>query len=886
MSLESGTRLGPYVIESPAGAGGMGEVYQARDTRLERTVAIKILPSHLSGQAALRQRFDREAKTISGLQHPNICALFDVGHENGTDYLVMEYLEGETLAERLKRGPIPQPELLRFAVQIAEALDAAHRHGVIHRDLKPGNVMLTRTGVKLLDFGLAKVAQGPEEKQSSLTQAATGEHASDPLTAKGTILGTYQYMSPEQLEGEETDARSDIFSLGAVLYEMATGRRAFEGRSQASLIASIMSSQPAPISTLQPMTPPVLDRVVSTCLEKHPDDRWQSAHAVAVQLKWVEEGGSQVGIPKPVATRRKSRERIAWIVAAVATCAALALAALRILSPAPPAPATVRFTIPAPKSLTWIGSPRISPDGRYIAFNGIDETKTTMLWVRPMNSLEAHPLPGTEGSGRPFWSPDSRDLGFFAGGKLKRIPVSGGPPLALCDFARGADGTWGRNGTILFDGSSSGDSVMAVPAGGGNPTGAVRNDRERGVTSSGWPDFLPDGKRFVYISFIRSGPDEIRLGRLGSFETTKLTEGDSRVEYVPPGYLVYERDGTLLAQPFDAGAGKLDGDPFPLAEGIGTGGAGLADFSGSANGTLIFTEGESPDSRLVWFDREGHEQQVIGEAARYRGPALSPDGSRVLVTVRDPGTESRDLWVIDIARGVRSRLTFDPGDEWNGAWSPDGSRIAFSSTRDGQTDVFIKSATGTGEEQQLTDTPASEGVGQWTPDGWILGIRPTPESSYDVVRFPADGGEEEAIIHSPFTETQGRVSPDGRYLTYTSNETGTFEVYVTTYPAGEGKWQVSSGGASEPRWRPDGRELYYLDYDRSLMAVEVTLEPRLEFGSPVKLFTAPVSRNGVTRNRYVVGPDGKRFLLVCPLDQSPTPSTTVVMNWAAELRDR
>ncbi len=892
MSLEPGHKLGPYQIEAAAGAGGMGEVYRATDTRLDRSVAIKVLPSHLSDHPELKQRFDREARTISSLQHSNICALFDVGHEDGIDFLVMEYLEGETLAERIRQGPVPAEEALRIGTQITDALTAAHKSGVIHRDLKPGNIMLTRAGVKLLDFGLAKTALSTNSSiESSLTEMPTEHGNSEPLTEKGTVLGTFQYMSPEQLEGQEADARTDIFALGAVLYEMVTGKKPFGGKSQASLIAAIMSTQPAPISTIQPMTPPALDRVIRTCLAKDPEDRWQTAHDVALQLKWIDEGGSQAGVPRPVTTKRRSRERIAWTVAAAATVFATLLAALAFVRPSTDESGSVRFNIEAPAGAVSFGSPRISPDGSMIVFDGTDSTSTTMLWVRPLNSLEAHPLPGTEGCNRPFWSPDSKHIGFFSSGKLKRVPITGGPPMTICEFPNGADGTWGTDGMILFDGTA-GDSINVVSAGGGIPAGATTIDRERGETGHGWPFFLPDGKRFVYISFRGQGEeDELRLGELGSFETTLLTTGESRIEYVPPGFLVYERGGTLLAQPFDAGAGKLNGDPFPLAEGIGTGSVGLAHFSGSNNGTLIYNGGDTTERQLVWFNRKGHELEAIGPADRFRDPALSPDGRRLAVEIRDPRSDRTDIWIFDLARGVRSRFTFDAADDRSPMWSPDGKMVAFSSNRDGNPDVFIKDASGTGTATVVANLPSIDSPDDWVSDGntIILGSQ-RGGTSFDLLSIPATGNGDQAepAVHvaTEFIDGQGRISPDGKFIAYTSTESGRFEIYVRPFPAGEGKWQVSANGGTEPMWRGDGKELFYLGLDRSLMTVDVTTAAPLEFGVPARLFFAPVPRSINTRNRYVVSEDGQRFLMLSLLERGRVPPTTVILNWTAELAQR
>jgi len=885
MSLAPGAQLGPYRIEDTAGVGGMGEVYRARDTRLDRTVAIKVLPTHLSERPELRQRFDREAKTVSSLQHPYICALFDVGHENGVDFLVMEYLEGKTLAERLEDGPLPPDELFKVGVQITEALEAAHRQGVIHRDLKPGNIMLTRAGVKLLDFGLAKTVEAALGAHSGLATLAAQPESGTPLTTEGTVLGTFQYMSPEQLEGKEADARSDIFSLGAVLYEMATGRRAFEGKSQASLIASIMSSQPAPISTIASMTPPALDRVVRTCLEKDPENRWQTAHDVALQLKWIAEGGSQVGLPKPVAARRRSRERLAWILAGGAAAAAVALAAALLLRPAPEPPTAVRFRIDAPPELISFGSPRISPDGKHIAFDGVDTTGTTQVWVRALGDLEMHPLPGTESTTRPFWSADSRNLAFFSGGKLKRVPLTGGPPVTICEVTNGSDGSWGSTGMILFDGRN-GDSIQVVSAGGGVPGPATTLDRANGENTHGWPFFLPDGTRFVFLAMRNDGSNEIRLGELGSMDTKLLTQGESRVEYIAPGYLTYERNGILLAQAFDVGRGELTGDPFPLAEGIGTGQVGLAHFSGSNDGTLLYTGGGSPERGLQWFDRDGRPGRVVVEPKLLSSPTLSPDGTRVVLEIDDE-QGSPDLWIVDLGRRLLSRFTFDPAADSGPSWSPDGSRIAFRSGRE-PVGIYVKSASGTGNAEAILKTPSFTSLSNWTRDGRTLIANQIREgTSWDVVSIPLEGDEEpRALLDSRFNEGWPALSPDERILAYVSYESGTPEIYLTTYPALDGKWQVSQGGGVQPRWRREGGELYYLSVDRRMMAVDVRTGSAPDIGVPHALFQAPVPRDLNERNHYDVTPDGQRFLLVTTSEANRVPPLTVVLHWEADLSGR
>jgi serine/threonine protein kinase len=648
MAIEVGAMLGPYEIEESIGAGGMGEVYRARDTRLERTVAIKVLAPHLAERPEHRQRLEREAKTVSSLSHPHICPLYDVGHEDGVDFLVMEFIEGETLADRLARGPLPVEEVLRYGIQIADALEKAHKQGIVHRDLKPGNVMLTTSGAKLLDFGLARADAGGDD-EGDLTVSPT---VSKPLTAAGTVIGTYQYMAPEQLEGKTADARTDIFALGAVLYEMASGRRAFLADTQASLIGAIMHEQPQPVSAVQPMIPPAFDRVIRSCLAKDPEERWQTAHDVKLQLQWIAEGGS------------------------------VALFAVGYVRRAPAPLLQTRFEIAPPPELATVGSPRISPDGRFLAFRGVDSTGNAQLWLRPMDSVEARPLAGTEGASgdsRPIWSPDSRYVAFFVGRKLKKVPVAGGPAQTICD-ADGADGSWSTGGEILYDGVAT-DPLMRVPAAGGIAKPEVRVEDLEDVSALGWPEFLPDGEQFIFLADQLEEDSRVMIRSLGSAEGRVLMNSDSRVQYVEPGYLVYVLNGMLVAHPFDADAGTLIGDPLPLADSIGVSAVGLADFSASHDGTLVYRAGQTGARKLLWRDRAGRELGQVGEPAEFMTTSLSPDGQRLVVNVEEPDGDNIDLWIHDLERGVASRFTFDEGYDLVPLWSPDGSRIVFSSSR-------------------------------------------------------------------------------------------------------------------------------------------------------------------------------------------------------------
>jgi Tol biopolymer transport system component len=877
VALEAGTHLGPYEITGPLGAGGMGEVYRAKDTRLDRTVAIKVLPAHLSSSPDSRQRFEREAKVVSSLSHPHICTLYDVGQHEGTDYLVMEHLEGETLKERLGRGPLPMEQVLALGAQIADALDKAHKSGVVHRDLKPANVMLTSGGVKLLDFGLAKqrLSDSPAETES-FREMLTEAPDSAPLTVEGTILGTFQYMSPEQIEGREADARSDIYALGAVLYEMATGRKAFVGKTQASLIGAIMHAKPEPVSKLLPLGPPAFDRLVDTCLAKDPENRWGTAHDVALQLEWIAEGGSQVGLPAPVAARRRNRERLAWGVAAATALAAATFVVLWVRR-APEAPRVVRFELAAPKGLTDVGSPRLSPDGRYVAFSARDDKGETAIWLRPLNSLTAQKLAGSEGARyRPFWSPDSRHLAFMANGKLKKIPVGGGPAQVICDAPTGADGAWSENGVILFDGQPQ-DPLLRVPAGGGVATPQIPAGEQ-----PGWPQFLPGGRRFLFVTSGASKP-ELKVASLDGGESRTVLTDQSRVEYAPPGYLLYVRENTLVAQPFDAGSAKLTGDPVPLAQDLGVDNVGLAHFTASSNGVLAFRSGEAGGGRLVWVDRKGQSEQAVGDPADIRSTALSPDGRWLALCLKSGGSSATDLWVRDLVRGVTSRFTFNEEDDDAPVWSPDGTRIAYATQRKGQFDLAVKAVGGTGAEEVLLAADGNQFPTSWSPDGKnLLYITRDPKTSWDIDVLPLEGDRKpHPFLHTPFAEVRSRFSPNGRWVAYQSNESGRAEIYVQAFPGPGGKWQISTAGGTDPKWGPDGRELFYLAQNK-MMRVEVKTGASFEAGIPAPLFGVAL-RPITVSSRYLLSPDGKRFLLLGSLLQDTTPPTTVVLNWTAEL---
>ena len=881
MTIEAGARLGPYEILAPIGAGGMGEVYRAKDTRLGRDVAVKVLPAHMSSSPELRQRLEREAKTISQLSHPHICMLHDVGHQNGTDYLVMEFLEGETLADRLAKGALPVEQALRIGTEIAGALDAAHRSGIVHRDLKPGNVMLTKTGVKLLDFGLAKLA-APTTPVSQATSVPTALQESQPLTSRGTILGTFQYMSPEQLEGKDADARSDIFAFGCVLYEMLKGQKAFTGKSQASLIGSIMNTEPPPISSIQPMIPPALDRVVKGCLAKEPEHRWSTAHDVMLQLQWVAEGGSAAGLPAPIAARRRSREKLAWGVAAALFLAAAGLG-YGFLRRAPKPLRVVRFEVANPPAITTIDAPKISPDGKTLAFNATDSGGKTQIWLRPLNALTAQPLPGTEGTRRPFWSPDSSYLAFVADGKLKKIDVTGGPPTKICDAPTGVDGSWSPEGVILFDGTGT-DPINRVPAAGGTPVVAVKADPEHKEIQVGWPEFLPDGRQYIYMVINQKAElNSYRIGSLDSKETKPFAPAQSMLVYAPQGYLLFLKDRTLMAQPFDAKAIKTTGEPVPLAEQIGTDAVGLARFSVSRDGVLAYRTGES-GSRLLWMDRSGKEVDTLGDPGDYEDPAFSPSGDRLAFDLTDTRSGKTDIWVRDLSRGVNSRFTFGQDNSFAPVWSPRGDAIVYASDRDGAFAIYQRATSGRGEEKLMVKSDALIIPMGFSPDGRFLAYqRQDRKTNWDLLLLPLTGEEKPVTFRAtPFRDVQPRFSPDGRFIAYVANESGRNEVYVQSYPGPGRTWQISTSGGSDPQWRRDGKELYYRGLDQKLMAVEIRGGDALEPGLPQLLFQSRVSI-GLGSTKYLPDPTGQKFLFVAPLGRDAMTPTTVVLNWFAGL---
>ena len=882
--LGPGARLGPYEIQSAIGAGGMGEVYKAKDIRLDRSVAIKVLPTHVSGDPALRERFEREARTVAALSHPHICTLHDVGHQEGTDFLVMEYLEGETLAQRLTKGALPIDQALSIAIQVADALDKAHRAGIVHRDLKPGNIMLTKSGAKLLDFGLAKVTSAAVAA-SGLSMAPTGV---TPVTMQGTILGTLQYMAPEQVDGREADARSDIFAFGAIVYEMVTGKRTFEGKSQASVIAAILEREPPVMSSVQPLTPNALDHVVQRCLMKDSDERWRSVADVKHELTWI------AAAPLTIASHRESvrglRPLRLLVAAALLLVAAMGLVVAFVLWRSIPPRLVTRLDVNTPATTDGF-SFALSPDGRLIAF-AANGDKGSQLWFRRLDQATGQPLPGTEGASNAFWSPDGRSLAFFADAKLKRLDLNGGAPQVLADAPQPRGGTWNAAGIIVFAPAST-SPLMRIDAAGGTAAPATR--LSPGQVSHRWPQFLPDGRQFLFLSQLGQGQTwGVYVGTLEGGEPTRLLSSDTEAKYAQPGYLLRVSQGALLAQPFDAMRATLSGEPVAIAQGVGPNdGTGHSAFSVSSADILAYRPGSASLRQLVWMDRTGHTIGKIGgpDQGQPANLALAPDGQRVAVNRVQANI---DVWLLD-AKGVATQFTFNDVQDTRPVWSPDGGRIVFVRTggRSGG-DLWEKTASGETAEQPLLVDDHQKTSLDWSRDGrYLLYSSEDPKTASDLWALQMIGERKSmSIVRTSFDETEGQFSPDGRLIAYASNESGRYETYVRSFPESGGKWRVSTNGGTQPRWSPDGKALYYIAPDNRLMsaAIQTTADGRaVQVSTPEVLFPVRLAAgtniaigSNLARAQYAVAPDG-RFLMITPTDEAVTSPISIVLNWDAAL---
>jgi eukaryotic-like serine/threonine-protein kinase len=878
MPLASGTLLGPYQILAPLGIGGMGEVYRARDTRLNRAVAVKILPKEVSNDPLRKQRFEREAMTISSLNHPHICTLHDVGSQDGVDYLVMECVEGETLTKRLEKGPLPLEQVLKYGGQVADALDKAHRAGIVHRDLKPGNIMLTASGAKLLDFGLAK----PAARIANLA-TMTVTNVESPVTQTGTIVGTFQYMSPEQAEGKELDGRSDIFSLGTVLYEMLTGQRAFQGKCQPSVASAILEKEPPPLSVIKPMTPPALEHVIEKCLAKAPEERWQSASDLASELKWVSESGSQ-GTARPLSlTAGKPWPRGGWLVSAL-LLVLLAAAGTAWWVRARQSLPSMYFSSPVRFAANNVA---LSPDGRNLAMVAYSQQANKyMIWIQEIGGRTATAVAGTEDASNPFWSPDGRSIGFFAQGQMKKVDdvLSGRPAQILCEAPHGRGGTWSRDGVIVFAPDGHG-GLFRVSSAGGTPMPATTVSSDE--FSHRWPVFLPDGRHFLYLAANFSGQlqlNRITVGSLDSGERHVVVNASSNAAYADPGYLLYLRDNVLVAQRFDPHTFLLSGDPHTISDEVQYSQLiDLALFDVVGTKALVVQTGKGiAKSQLTWYERNGHQAGTVGTPDTIANPSISPDGRRVVFDQIDREGRNVNIWVDELAGGVPVRLTFSPAADQLPIWTQDGGRITFGSNRSFHFTVYQKNSDGSGAETQIIDLDApQQGPWDWSRDGKYLLLMKNEQLWY----LSTSDWQPKPFIQTKGTILNAQFSPDGKWVAYSSNETGSSEVYVSAFSNPLSKRQISRGGGQEPRWRRDGKELFYLAADAKLMAVPVRAGATFESGPPEALFQTHARQNiGVMDAfSYDVTRDGQRFLINVKIDDPSPAPLAIVLNWASEM---
>jgi eukaryotic-like serine/threonine-protein kinase len=885
MTIAAGTKFGRYEIRSKIGAGGMGEVYLARDMEIGRDVAVKVLPLTFSADQDRLHRFQQEACAAGALNHPNILSIYDIGKHNGSPYVVSELLEGETLRKRIGGTALGQRRAVEYALQIAQGLAAAHEKGIVHRDLKPDNIFITNDSrVKILDFGLAKLTQADGNQQQ--TDIPTRRVDTDP----GVVMGTVGYMSPEQLKGRKVDQRTDIFSFGAILYEMLSGHRAFRGESAAETMSAILKEDPPELSDTNKNVSPALERLVNHCLEKNPEARFHSARDVAFALEALSGSTSTQTIAMAgAAPRRWTRRELGLASAAtVGILAAIALAIAMAVSRSRPTvvetPA-VRLFINPPEN-NGFGSFAISPDGLRLAFVATDASGKSHLWVRPLDSIDPQPLSGTEEATYPFWSPDSRFIGFFASGKLKRIEATGGAVRTLCTAAVPRGASWNRDGIIIFEPSPN-DPLYQVSAEGGEPKPLTKLDTSRQEASHRWPYFLPDGKHFLYS--VLGGPQGqgIYITSFDGKETRRLLDlRDSAVAYAEPGYLLFRRETALVAQAFDTKTLQLSGEQFLIAEQVGYEVSTLqANFSVSQTGRLAYSSGSFGKAQLTWIDRSGKELGVIGQPGFYIRPSFSPDGKRIAVDGPDL-QGNRDIWLIDVESGNPTRFTFDPSTEIFPVWSRDG-RIVFTSDREGPRHLYQKNATGAGKEEPLLKSDSNKIPMDWSRDGrFIVYTVNDPKTKIDLWVLPLFGDQKPfPFLQTEANERLARFSPDARWIAYVSDESGANEVYVQTFPASGGKWQVSSSGGYHLAWRPDGKELFYISSDKKMMVVEVKGEgATFERGAPRALFDVRIPSFNTPLAQFAVTADGQKFLVAKPVGENTSTPITVVLNWTADLK--
>ena len=892
MSIPAGAKLGRYEIRAKIGEGGMGEVYRARDEKLKRDVAIKVLPTAFSQDPERLRRFEQEAQAAGSLNHPNILAVYDVGAHEGAPYVVSELLEGETLRERLLGLNIPQRKAVDYAAQIARGLAAAHARNIVHRDLKPENIFIVGDGpIKILDFGLAKLVE-PIGVNPLLTEQPTRKLHTTP----GSVIGTLGYMSPEQVDGKQVDYRSDIFSFGVVLYEMLAGKPAFPPRETLrETLHAIATEDPPDLSETNHQISPGLELLLRRCLEKNPQERFHSASDLAFAIEALSgltvTSSRTAAIPLPARRSIKRRELIAWSVAAAAVLLG-AIALLISYSPGPQTsgPQAVRFFVYPPAATRFESSGDfVSPDGHRLIFSAVGEDGRRSLWMRPVDSLSAQRLPGTEDAGQPFWSPDSNYIGFFAGGKLKKMEASGGAAQILADAPTNRGGTWSRDGVIVFA-PNIGDVLYRVSAVGGPVTPITTLEAAKSQVGHNWPYFLPDGHHFIYLG--RSSQREnsaIYVGSIDSKESKVLLNSEASAAYAPPGYLLFLRGRALMAQAFNADKLQLAGDPFPIVDQIGYSATTARTlFSVSSTGVLAYRPNVPSNTQLVAYDRAGKQLEKVGDEGDFTGLSLSPDDARIVVSRLDPDIGSYDLWIIELGSGRTLRLTFDQTNETFPVWSPDGSRIVFTSNKTGEANLYQKLSNGAGSDELLYASNDLKAATDWSSDGqFIVYEDRDPKQNHDLWVLPRSGDQKPyAVVQTQFNEMKGRLSPDGKWIAYQSNESGTNQITVQTFPPSGARYQVSTNGGYQPKWRRDGKELFYVAPDKKLMAVAVKAEGNsFEASAPQPLFEMRIGNLPLTGSPfYDVTRDGRRFIVSTAVEESAPTPMTVVLNWNAGLK--
>jgi serine/threonine protein kinase len=883
-----GKTISHYKILEKLGEGGMGAVYKAEDTKLKRIVALKFLPANALSGAGDKERFFREAQAAAALNHPNIATIHEIDEVDGHLFIAMEFIEGQSLQEKIKAGPLKIEAAIKFTTQIADGLQAAHEKDVTHRDIKSANIMVTDKGqVKIMDFGLAKLGNRSM------------------LTKEGMTLGTAAYMSPEQARGEAVDQRTDIWSLGVVLYEMITGQLPFKGEYEQSMMYSILNEEPQPLTALRTGVPIAMDGILAKALAKDRETRYQHVDELPADLKAIELASasrsriSSKTIPTGAVTQLGAgRAPLPWIVAATSFLVALTALTLLYLRPSSVQVATIRSFIHLPEKSTFTNQfgfgkhIALSPDGLKLAFAATDSSGTARLWMRPLDALSAHALAGTEGAGDPFWSPDNRYIGFFADNTLKKIEAAGGSPLTICEAPDARGGTWNKNDMIIFAPAASGPLYL-VPAAGGAATAITKLDVARKERAHRWPHFLPDGKYFLYFAGASTAgaPNAIYVASLDGKVNKLLVYASSNAAYAS-GYLLFHRNGTLMAQRFDTNAFEFQGDAIPVAEQVRYDVAlsDLASFTVSQNGILAHRSGvRQAGSKLLIFARDGKQLGAVGELDYYMGVRFSPNGQKVAADVFDSQSRQYDIWLLELARGMKTRFTFDPASDRFPVWSPDGNRLVFHSSRKSGFDLYQKVASGAGSEEILFESKENKQPIDWSWDGKFLAYITfgNPTTRADIWILPFFGDRKPF----PFLQTESDelypcFSPDGRWLAYVSDESRQNEVYVRPFSrqSRDGKWQISTAGGTRPHWRRDGKELFYLSNDNKIMAVEITAKSStIEIGAVRPLFqTYPVT----VANNYDVSGDGQRFIVNSLVEGQATSSITLVVNWVTELQKK